>query len=261
MTLNATTTRALAAAAGLTAVLTAGVLGVAPADAAARTLADYAAPYAVSSAPLVDTCVAGASCAVKATADRATGRTTAALDYDRATTGTGAEALEGRPSFQVPVQLPKGSTSATVSVTWHVDSATAAAVSSRGTVRAGSLLEAGAICSSGCTTSPAIQEVTLACSDAGVLPCTSTPGSDSSRAEGVDMTVELSVQDLAKPSFTVWTDMRSYIDAGPLCGASTSVQQVFPLMEDCSTQIDPLHAGTAHSDLSARLVGIHVDAA
>jgi hypothetical protein len=158
------------------------------------------------------------------------------------------------------VRLPKGVTAATVTATWHVTSAAAEAASTRGFLHAGSLLLAQVMCDSGCVAPVVVTQVTLACSEEGVTTCTSTPGTDDTHAEDVDLLVTASVRDLAKPSFTFWTEGMSYVGAQPVCGANTSVTAPVPATEDCSTTLDPLHAGTGSSDLDATLVGFHVAA-
>lgn len=250
--------RAAAAATALVLLSGGAVLGAVPASAAAPA-SDYTAPYAGSSAQPVTTCQAGSACRAAAAADRRSGRASAEADYSRATTTDGSEKPHGDPSFAVPVQLPKGSTAATVTATWHVDSASASAVSVRGSLRAGALLIADIACGGGCSTSPTVTQVTVACSDEGVTTCVSTPGSDEGRAQDVDLTVTATVSGLARPAFTFWTHALAYVDAGPVCSASPGAT-VIPLQEDCSTAVDPLHAGDAHSDLSATLMRIHVDA-
>jgi hypothetical protein len=68
------------------------------------------------------------------------------------------------------------------------------------------------------------------------------------------------VRNLARPSFTFWTEGLSYVDARPVCGESPSLTgPPIPVTDDCSTMVDPLHAGSGGSDLDATLVGFHVD--
>jgi hypothetical protein len=234
------------------------VLGAVPAAAAAPA-ADYTAPYAGSSARPVMTCEAASTCRATAVAERRSGRTSSAADYGRSTTTEGSEKAHGDLSFEVPVQLPKGSSGATVTATWHIDSASASAVSVRGTLRAGALLLADIGCVGGCTTSSVVTQVTLACSEEGVATCMSTPGTDGGRAQAVDLTVTATVSGLARPAFTFWTHALSYVEAGPVCGATPGPTGI-PLQEDCSTVVEPLHAGEAHSAMSATLARVHVDA-
>jgi hypothetical protein len=240
--------------------IAAAIAVAAPAQAAPRIVTDYAAPYGSSSAPVVQDCTVGATCRATAAADTRTGRGSAAADFSRDVAATGEERVEGAPSIRQSVQLPKGSTGATVTATWHVTSATASALSARGLVVAGSQLFAKVECDSGCVAPVAVTQVTLACDEDGVTVCLSTPGTDGTRAAGVDFVVTADVKSLAKPSFTFWTEALAFVDAHATCGTSVSPTDPLPTIEDCSTTIDAFHAGTAHSDLDATLVGFHVDA-
>jgi hypothetical protein len=244
----------------LAVTLAPAVVGTQPSQAAPRSTSDYLAPYDSASAPLDRQCTTGATCTTFATVEPGTGKHTATVDYRRDTATTGQERVEGDGLFRQAVQLPKGSTAATVTATWHINSATATANSRRGFLHAGSVLLAKALCDGGCVAEFAVAQVTLACSQEGVVACSSAPGSDDSRASDVDVVVTATVRNLAKPSFTFWTQALSYVDARPMCGASISATDPVPVTDECSTTIDPVHSGTGHSDLDATFIGFHIDA-
>lgn len=251
-----------AVAAGLTVLAVLPALAAVPSAAAGpRTTSTQTAPYRSSDAPVSQTCTTGATCAGTASADRASGRVLASGSYDRTLLTSGKESVVSAGVFQEAVRVPKGSRSATVTATWHVTSASASAVSTRGLLAAGSQLSAQVLCDGGCTSTREVRQVTLACSTEGVSTCVGAPGAGGSRAAGVDLTVTTTVHDLTSSSFLVRTDATNYVLAHPLCSGATSLDRPLPLTEDCSVTVDPDHAGSARSEIDATLVSLQVDPA
>ena len=79
-------------------------------------------------------CAAGATCQHAEQADAATRSTTTSVRFARPAATSTDEYVDSLGTFTQNVQVPKGSTSAQITLTWHVDAAHAATSGSHGTL-------------------------------------------------------------------------------------------------------------------------------
>jgi len=140
--------------------------------------------------------------------------------------------------------LPRGTSAATVTFTWHITRAVSVAKAGKGVVYTGTSISAGVVCGSSCTAERAFSEVTAQCAEAN--GCFTQPPPS---VAGKNMSVRIRLSNVSGQFITAYSSAYAFSTAMEGC--------LLFLANQCQT-LDHSHSGKATSSIDARLLSIQV---